>query len=226
MVFVSLFLRHNHLLFAPLLLTHCQREPLLWHQHASLDGANASFAVSVSLYLYLDAIKGRPSPDLYLPLLLCYPCTAFGDAIIIVTLLHSIHCYLNHQGFRFYVLCSFDVLVFGASIDIIACCFWYMGAPQIWTLFFQHDCSRRFWCICCFRSSVLSDLTSRASLSLSLFLFSGASNRDPCCFWCIAQSHPACKQWDKKIQCLRFCPCVQPPGLQKSFENIRLNLCP
>ena len=92
--------------------------------------------------------------------------------------------------------------------------------------FFQHDCPGRFWCICCFRSSVPSDLTSRASLSLSLFLFSGASNRDPCCFWCIAQSHPACKQWDKKIQCLRFCPCVQHPGLQKSFENIRLNLCP
>ena len=66
-----------------------------------------------------------------------------------------------------------------------------------------------------------SDLTSRASLSLSLFLFSGASNRDPCCFWCIAQSHPACKQWDKKIQCLRFCPCVQPPGLQKGFKSIK-----
>ena len=68
-----------------------------------------------------------------------------------------------------------------------------------------------------------SDLTSRASLSLSLFLFSGASNRDPCCFWCIAQSHPACKQWDKKIQCLRFCP-WSTKGLLE-HQGIRLDLC-
>ena len=109
-----------------------------WHQHASLDRANASFAVSVSLYLYLDAIKGRPSSDLYLPLWLSlhciwrryHYCNHVDILIAFYTLLSS--------SSRPHILCPFTFLFWCLHcIDIIAFCFWcicHMGASQICTL--------------------------------------------------------------------------------------------